>query len=77
MKFSCDQCPVKGLRCDGCMMTVLAHPVFRAAQPRPTHLDDEDTRVLGLLVDSGLVDPREAVEARVESVPVYRVRAVG
>lgn len=76
MKFSCDTCPAKGIRCDGCMMSVLAHPVFATITQRETALDAEDLRVLDVLVGSGLVDSNDAGAAQVENIPVRHIRAV-
>ena len=77
MKISCDTCPARGLRCDGCMMSVLAHPVFATIPVRSESLDAEDQRVLNVFVDAGLVTPQDAANAEVERVPVHRMRAVG
>lgn len=72
MKFSCDTCPVRGLRCDGCVMTV-----FNTIEVRGPQLDDEDHRILDMLCATGLVSSSDAAMAKVGTAPYLGVRVAG
>ena len=47
--IDCDSCLVRGLACHECGVSVILGP------PPETGFDDEETRALGVLADSGLV----------------------
>lgn len=53
--IDCDTCLVRGLACQDCVVTVLLGP------PPELGFDDEETRALGVLADSGLVPPLRMV----------------
>lgn len=72
MNISCDTCPVRGLRCGDCMMTV-----FSSIPVRGVEFDGEDERVLDILCAAGLVSDADAAQAYVERVPTHLVRAAG
>ena len=53
--IDCDTCVVRGLACHDCVVTVLLGP------PPELGFDDDETRALGVLADSGLVPPLRMV----------------
>ncbi len=75
MIIECDTCPVRGQRCDGCMVSALQ------ALPTPTtnpwtpqaasglRLDAAERRAVQLLVDAGLVRSEQARSVRAQVEP--------
>ena len=62
MVIDCDSCPVAGLACHDCLVSVL----LGVPDPRdiPVPIDVEHARAIGVLADCGLVPPlRSAREA--------------
>lgn len=58
MHVDCTTCPVRGLRCDGCMVTALL------SLPVPGgELDAVERRAVDALRRAGLVSPAEAATA--------------
>ena len=53
--IDCDTCVVRGLACHDCVVTVLLGP------PPEFGFDDEESRALGVLAESGLVPPLRMV----------------
>lgn len=77
MIISCDSCPVRGLRCDDCMVTALTNlPLPTVREPDAVEWEAEDLRVLGVLSGAGLVTPDDAAAARLEAVAYEGLRAV-
>jgi hypothetical protein len=84
MIIDCLTCPVRGQRCDECVVTVLAgagpathHRVSPGPElPAGLQLDAAENKVVSMLVGAGLVSPGAVVGlcARRESV---RPRSVG
>jgi hypothetical protein len=75
MIVDCMTCPVRGQRCDDCVVTMLAAP-GSAELP----LDAGESRVVSMFVGAGLVSAESAVALRARREPLeYRgvVRAVG
>ncbi|WP_462186437.1 MULTISPECIES: hypothetical protein [unclassified Frankia] len=52
MLIDCDSCTARGVRCAGCMMTVLL-----PAPGPPVGWDAEELEALRLLADAGLLPP--------------------
>ena len=78
MIVTCDTCPVRGLRCDDCVVTALA--TISVGPPGERPLDAKERRAVGLFVSAGLLDSGYAatLTASVDSGRVGRVgRAVG
>jgi hypothetical protein len=72
MVVDCDTCPVRGLRCDDCMVTaLLATPV--ADLP----LDAAERLAVTRLVSAGLVSAETASRARARSEREGRSTAAG
>lgn len=57
MIVDCDTCQVRGRACGDCVISAL----LGVPDARPTALDDEERRVLGLFADSGLLPPLRLV----------------
>lgn len=85
MIVDCITCPVRGQRCDDCVVTVLINPTERAlppetASPPTLFLDAAESEAVSVFVGAGLVSA-EAVaglHARRESAQQWiPVRAVG
>ncbi len=55
--IDCDTCVVRGLACHDCVVTVLLGP------PPELGFDDDETRALDVLAESGLVPPLRMVRA--------------
>ncbi len=72
MIIECMTCPVRGTRCDDCMVTALLMP---EAPDLP--LDGAERAAVGRLVAAGLVTPETAGEVRARREPWQRRRAVG
>jgi hypothetical protein len=75
MIVDCMTCPVRGRRCDDCVVTMLVAP-GSAQLP----LDPAESRAVSMFVEAGLVSVESAVGlfARRESLEGWRaVRAVG
>ena len=53
--IDCDTCVVRGLACHDCVVTVLLGP------PPELGFDDDETRALDVLAESGLVPPLRMV----------------
>jgi hypothetical protein len=54
MIVTCATCPVRGLRCDDCVVTALA--TIGVGPPGVHPLDPAERRAVGLFVAAGLVD---------------------
>ncbi len=78
MLIECTTCPVRGRRCDDCVVTTLA--AFPVDLPSPSTaglaLDAAERRVVELFVAAGLVDVHEAVGLRARREPRVQ-QAVG
>jgi len=75
MTVDCMTCPVRGRRCDECVVTLLVAP-GSAGLP----LDATEHRAVSMFVGAGLVSAGSAVGLRVRSEPLEHlgaVRAVG
>lgn len=79
MIVSCATCPVRGQRCEDCVVTVLARiPVGPAPEHGAgTHLDAAERRAVSLFVAAGLVDARYAATLTASTSPAGRGQAVG
>ena len=63
MIVDCATCPVRGQRCEGCVVTVLlAHPVAPVQTGIP--LDAAERAAVAMFVDAGLIDQRRAETLR-------------
>lgn len=86
MIVDCMTCPVRGRRCDDCLVTVLrprgseeSQPVGRQP-PAGVPLDAAENRVVSMFVGAGLVDAGAAarLRARIDSAQGWgSVRDVG
>jgi hypothetical protein len=54
MIVTCATCPVRGLRCDDCVVTVVS--TLAVGPPGGMPLDAAERRAVGLFVSAGLVD---------------------
>ena len=54
MIVTCATCPVRGLRCDDCVVTALA--TISVGPPGERPLDAKERRAVGLFVSAGLLD---------------------
>lgn len=75
MIVECATCPVRGLRCDDCVVTVLA--TISLAPPGGHPLDAAERRAVGLFVAAGLVEPGYAASLTAHRTPTRRGLAVG
>ena len=68
MVMDCDTCPVRGLRCDDCVVTALGHLSVVALSDGELLLDAAERRAVDRFVAAGLVSPEvaDAVVARRE-----------
>lgn len=66
----CDTCPVRGIRCDGCVVTALTAP---ATADLP--LDRREQRAVAALVGAGLVAPDRVAGLRARREPWTGARA--
>jgi|SRR6478609_6168113 hypothetical protein len=68
MVMDCDTCPVRGLRCDDCVVTALGHLPVVALSDGELLLDAAERRAVDRFVAAGLVSPEvaDAVVARRE-----------
>lgn len=82
MIVDCMMCPVRGQRCDDCVVTVLRSraPDDGASGSAELHLDAAEKKVVSMFVGAGLVSARtvSTLHARRESLqPWGIVREVG
>jgi len=75
MIVECATCPVRGLRCDDCVVTALA--TISLAPPGGHPLDLAERRAVGLFVAAGLVDEGYAASLTAVLAPRSHGRAVG
>ena len=75
LTMECATCPVRGERCDDCMVTALVHPELLLRGELP--LDADERAAVEMFVRAGLVEPREAERARARRTPLPLRRAVG
>ena len=75
MIVTCDTCPVRGLRCDDCVVTVLATLAVGPPGGRPR--DMAERRAVGLFVAAGLVDGGYAASLTAMVHPPTAGQAVG
>ncbi len=74
MIVDCATCPVRGQRCEGCVVTVLlAHPLAPVQAGGP--LDAAERAAVEMFVDAGLVDRRHAETLRAFATQKRGVRA--
>ncbi|MEP6650424.1 MAG: hypothetical protein ABJA74_11020 [Lapillicoccus sp.] len=57
MVVGCDTCPVRGVRCDDCVMTALGHLPVVVLCDGELPLDDAEWRAVDRFVAAGLVSP--------------------
>ncbi|HYN28630.1 MAG TPA: hypothetical protein VES95_01980 [Dermatophilaceae bacterium] len=74
MTISCGTCPVRGLHCDGCMVTALLDVGARGDERLPLDLDER--AALDGLVRAGLVCVDEAAGAHATREPLPLRRRV-
>ncbi len=60
MVMDCDTCPVRGLRCDDCVVTALGHLPVVALSDGELLLDAAERRAVDRFVAAGLVSPEVA-----------------
>jgi hypothetical protein len=60
MVVECDTCPVRGVRCDDCVVTVLGHLPVHVLTDGRLPLDRTERRAVGRFVAAGLVTVEEA-----------------
>ena len=60
MVMDCDTCPVRGLRCDDCVVTALGHLPVVVLTDRELSLDMAERRAVDRFVAAGLVTADEA-----------------
>lgn len=72
MLMDCSTCPVRGVRCDDCVVTALLAP---GSLDLP--LDQAERQAVGVFVAAGLVRPEQALSLRARREPWGTVRAVG
>jgi len=75
MIIDCMTCPVRGRRCDDCVVTMLIAP---GSSELP--LDEAESRVVSMFVGSGLLSAESAVGLHARREPIGNwgdVRAVG
>jgi hypothetical protein len=75
MIVTCATCPVRGLRCDDCVVTALA--TISVGPPGSRPLDPAERRAVGLFVAAGLVDGGYAASLTATVDPRRHGRAVG
>ena len=57
MVMDCDTCPVRGLRCDDCVVTALGHRPVVVLTDGELSLDMAERRTVDRFVAAGLVSP--------------------
>jgi hypothetical protein len=72
MIVDCMTCPVRGQRCDDCVVTVLLAP-WSAELP----LDAAETSAVSMFVGAGLVSAETAAGLQARREPWGAIRAVG
>jgi hypothetical protein len=72
MIVDCRTCPVRGRRCDGCLVTAL----YAAGSPE-LPLDAAESRAVATFVGAGLVRAETAAGLRARREPWGAIRAVG
>ncbi len=82
MVMDCDTCPVRGVRCDDCIVTALGHVPVLVLADGELPLDAGEQRAVERFVAAGLVaaDPAGTVVARREpwaGDAAHEHRAVG
>ena len=60
MVVDCDTCPVRGVRCDDCVVTVLGHVPVQVLTDGQLPLDRAERRVVSRFVAAGVVTADEA-----------------
>ena len=63
MVMDCDTCPVRGLRCDDCVVTALGHLPVVVLTDGELSLDMAERRAVDRFVAAGLVSPSTARSA--------------
>lgn len=71
MIVDCMTCPVRGERCDDCVVTMLLAP-----GPAELPLDAAESRAVSMFVGAGLVSAESAAGLRVLRVPVEQSGSV-
>lgn len=59
--IDCDDCEVRGVGCDDCVVTAILRVAPPSRRPMPTALDAEQLDALDMLADAGLVAPLRLV----------------
>jgi hypothetical protein len=72
MIVDCTTCPVRGTRCDGCLVTALFQP---GSSELP--LDPAEAGAVALFLDAGMVSPETAARLNARREPWGAIRAAG
>lgn len=59
--IDCDDCEVRGVGCDDCVVTAILRAAPPSRRPVRTALDSEQLEALDMLADAGLVAPLRLV----------------
>ncbi len=76
MIVDCQSCPVRGVRCDGCMVTEL-YAVEPATTAAAMDLDSSERAAVQVLLEAGLLARNAAMGLRARREPWASFRAVG
>lgn len=69
MVVDCDACPVRGVRCDDCVVTALAGLPVVVLRDGQLPLDAAENRALNRFVAAGLVAPDDAARVTARREP--------
>ncbi len=69
MILECSTCPVRGLRCEGCVVTALAAMPVAGSPGLGLALDGAEQRAVRAFVDAGLIERRYAGSLRARGQP--------
>jgi hypothetical protein len=79
MIVDCESCPVRGVRCEGCMVTELyaLEPPSASTTGSAMELDASERAAVAVFVDAGLVGPAVERALRARREPWAPLRHVG